>query len=66
MANTLLDEWIFERTVSKSFVMLAGLCVQKPCRIDVMEPNLTRNVLYYQESKALLLAWLLDFDVFSG
>lgn len=66
MANTLLDEWIFERTVSKSLVVLAGSSVQKPCRIDIMEPNLAGSVLYYQESKALLLVWLLDFDVFSG
>lgn len=52
MANTLLDEWIFERTASKSFVMLAGLCVQKLCRIDVMEPNLTGNVLSREQSIA--------------
>lgn len=66
MANTSLDEWIFERTVSESLVMLAGSSVQKLRGIDIMGPNLTGNVLYDQESKALLLVWFLDFDVVSG
>lgn len=66
MANTLLDEWIFETAVSKNFVMLAGSSIQKLRRIGIMGPNLTRNVLSYRESKAVLLVWLLDFDVFSG
>ena len=66
MASTSLGEGIFERTASKSLVMLAGSSIQKPCRIDTMGPKLTGKVLYYQESKALLLAWLLDFDVVLG
>lgn len=46
--------------------MLAGLSVQKPCGVDIMWPNLTGNILYHHENKAMHLVWLLDFDVFSG
>lgn len=54
MANTLLEEWMSESIVSKSMMILAELSVLKPCKTDITGLNLTGDVPYSRESKALL------------
>lgn len=66
MASTLLDEWILRELSVKALWFLLAQVSKSHAELTIMGPNLTGNVLYYQESKALLLVRLLDLGVFSG